>query len=158
MFIETKKGQQIEVDDEDAAIVSGYNWRVTRQYGGRTRIVASIVRDGKLTTICLPRLLTGNPEGFEIMYKDGNALNNRRENLKLATRSEILSSRGPFTKQKIKMLRGRDYSGRYLVFVAQLEYKGRNYDVGYFPTRLEAMKAITEKLETLKMEELKSIV
>ena len=80
--IKLSNGEVAHVDDEDLPLVKDYHWRIYN-YGNKKHIVADVQLAGSMTTIRLPRVILGATKGKKCIYRDGNILNNRRENLKL---------------------------------------------------------------------------
>lgn len=78
------------------------------------------------------------PEGMTVDHADGDVLNNRLENLRLATRSE--NSRNRKTKSEYKgvypMCSGRWY--------ASIFKEGKRYRIGHYDTAIEAARAYNE--------------
>jgi hypothetical protein len=77
-------GQIALIDDEDYDLVIGYNWRSLRGRNGCVYVRAK--RKGK--TILLHRLVMDPAEGQFVDHRNGNGLDNRRSNLRLATPSQ----------------------------------------------------------------------
>lgn len=88
----TSSGYVFLFDKCDYALVSKYTWHMTRKYL-RTLI------DGK--TVSMHRLILGEiPEGLETDHINRKPFDNRRRNLRLATRQENCANRGYYTKKK----------------------------------------------------------
>jgi hypothetical protein len=69
------------IDDADAELVLRHKWRAaTHGRYAQTNV-------GK-RTVFMHRLIMAPPEGFETDHVDGDGLNNKRDNLRLATRSQ----------------------------------------------------------------------
>lgn len=83
------KGKVAIVDDEDFDRVSEYRW-FYRGLHGRSSVeyaIRTFYRDGKHRTVYLHRFILDAPHGVEVDHIDRNGLNNRRSNIRLATRS-----------------------------------------------------------------------
>lgn len=76
------------VDDEDVPLVSGHRWSYADRPTGPSYAITSIYVGKKRTTIAMHRLLMNAPRGIEVDHIDFDGLNNRRNNLRLATRSQ----------------------------------------------------------------------
>ncbi|AYA77376.1 Fis family transcriptional regulator [Bacillus sp. Y1] len=77
------KGMVAIVDDEDFEWLSKFNWRYHKGYASRT----TLLRYGKRKTVLMHREIIGNV-AEQVDHIDGNRLNNTRENLRAASRSE----------------------------------------------------------------------
>lgn len=80
----TKKGEEILLYNRDYERVKNYTWGVNSQ--GYARHSTTIKR--KDHTILLHRFIMKCPKGMEIDHKNGNRLDNRRSNLRIATHIE----------------------------------------------------------------------
>lgn len=77
------QGQVALVDDEDFELVSKHKWYAAKRgyrFYAQRRVNRRIVQ--------MHRLLTKAPTGLEVDHINGNTLDNRRSNLRLATRSQ----------------------------------------------------------------------
>jgi len=85
------------VDDDDYEWLNQWNWTAVsthRRNGG----YAMRITDGK--TLLMHRLILGASEGKEVDHINGNGLDNRRANLRLATRAQGAANRGQFKNNK----------------------------------------------------------
>ena len=71
------------MDDEDYPAVAVHSWREQNGYAIRREF-----RDGKRQSIRMHREIIGASEGVEVDHRDGNKLDNRRKNLRVATKSQ----------------------------------------------------------------------
>lgn len=79
-YINLTQGLKAIIDDEDYASLSQWNWHVN-SYGYAVGYL-------KKQKIKLHRLIMGDPVGIEIDHINGNKLDNRKGNLRLATRQQ----------------------------------------------------------------------
>lgn len=131
------------VDDEDAELVQKYKWKILRTKRGvyaTTRI-----------TILMHRLVMGlQPGDLSLVadHKDGSTLDNRRKNLRTATRQQnVQNARKSIVKKKgaswtpykgvVRDIRGE---GRYNAYIKPPGHRRRLY-LGYFRTAEEAAMA-----------------
>jgi hypothetical protein len=135
--IELSKGYRAIVDDEDFESLDQYYWyakkdRVTvyacgtlsRKPSNVGEITAGRRRPkghgsiGKMIT--LHRFLLNAPDGIEVDHINRNGLDNRRSNLRLASRSENLQNRRRFKNNKIghKAIHFENKTGRYVVKIS----------------------------------------
>ncbi len=80
--IKLSNGMIAHVDDEDLPKVKGYRWRLYK-HGSQRHIITDVQLAGSKTSIRLARVILGASKGKKCVHRDGNFLNNRRENLKL---------------------------------------------------------------------------
>lgn len=89
-----------EIDTEDLDIVSAFpnTWYSFLSQTGKIHYAAGkITINGKEKFISMHRLIMNAPTEFNVDHKDRNGLNNRRENLRLATIAENAQNR-PFIR------------------------------------------------------------
>jgi hypothetical protein len=127
------KGRMAIVDDQDFEWLSTYKWYFNSQKGYAA--TPKKMQDGTTKTISMQREIMNTPAGMETDHINGNKLDNRRENLRVATHTQNQSNRG---KQKnntsgfkgVILLNGKWYR--------QIKYKWKNYHGGPFNTPEEA--------------------
>lgn len=88
------KGADVLVDREDLFLLSHFRWVVTRPDGKKPYVMTTDPTDGTRRTLYMHRLLTNAPKGMEVDHINGDGLDNRRANLRLATRTENCRNRG----------------------------------------------------------------
>lgn len=92
MIIELSKGMVAEIDAEDFGIVSQHSWHVSKKandYYAQT----AYRETGKLKHILMHRLIMGCASNQEVHHKDGNTLNNRKDNLEVCSKAVNLYRR-----------------------------------------------------------------
>jgi hypothetical protein len=92
---------------------------------------------------CLHKII-GARMGFssilEVDHKDRNRLNNQRENLRSATRSQNGANRGKQTNNTSGFV-GVSYYKQKNKYTAQIHYKGKKKCIGYYDNKIDAAKA-----------------
>ena len=82
------QGKTAIVDDADLPVVEKYTWHAA-QYEGHWYATTNVLVGGKGTTVKMHRVILGlGPADPDVDHRDGNGLNNRRLNLRLATSSQ----------------------------------------------------------------------
>lgn len=126
-------GRVAMVDAEDFAAVAPYTWRVFEATGDGPYAQTSLYVDGVRTTRRMHRLLFGT----EVDHKNRNGLDNRRQNLRPATRSQnTANTRG---KGGVSPYKGVHWSGSK--WRAQITVNYRKHQLGSFESEVEAARA-----------------
>ncbi len=137
----TTNGMTVLVDDEDLPIVSTRNWfaakRGTNTYiQGHDRCPIT----GKWRTIKLHRLLLQPPSHLHVDHINGNALDNRRANLRVATSSQNNANRHRLTSNK-SGFRGVSFNKSHNKWAGWIRKEGANYFLGYFANPEDAARS-----------------
>ena len=110
--------------------------------------------DGKKTTLwSLKRTLMGNPEGMYVRFKDGNQLNNQRDNLIVMTpeesqrfRVKVVPPPRDLIKKPKKVVK---YDRKRKQYVARVRVNKRYKIIGRFKTKPEAQQCYNEYMKQL---------
>jgi len=149
------KGQAAIVDDEDFEELSQHSWHSKRSCTREEKYYAtrSMKLIGKYRPwVMMHQQIMGDLEGFEIDHVDGNTLDNRRCNLRFATRSQNCQNRKKL-KNTVSKYRGVYRSrSKSKPWKTQLSVNTnsipKNIHIGYYETEMEA--AIAYDIEALK--------
>jgi hypothetical protein len=94
-YVPLTKGYEAIIDAEDVPLVEGFNWHALEDLcknDGSVRNVYAArnarISDGVKGAVRMHRVIAGTPEGMDTDHRDGNGLNNRRGNLRSATRRQ----------------------------------------------------------------------
>lgn len=88
IYVSLGKGKVAIIDDEDAPRVLCHTWLCYRSQSGGEYAKCHVKRGGKKTTLYLHQLILDAPSGKMVDHRNGNGLDNRRENLRLASRAQ----------------------------------------------------------------------
>jgi hypothetical protein len=129
------------VDPADYPHLSRYKWRLCRTKGKNTLYAERSIRlpNGRYSRILMHRQLIHAPEGCVIDHINGNGLDNRRANLRLATIAQNAwnsKKRNPRSGYK-----GVWFVGDKALWRAAIVYHGRRIHLGYFKDKIAAAKA-----------------
>jgi len=130
------------VDRCDFKRLEKYAWRITN-YG---YVVTGNPKRG--TFRFLHHLVVGRTLGLDADHRDRNKLNNRRNNLRIATRSQNEANKG-LRRDSTTKLKGVSFFKRDGTFRAQIGFDGRKMHIGYFDTPKQA--AIAYDAEATKL-------
>jgi hypothetical protein len=137
------------VDEVDLPLVAGHKWYAQRGGGGHLYAARRAARGDGHHLVYMHRVLAGAKPGQDVDHANRDALDNRRSNLRLATRSQNLAN---------KRLLLRNTSGFKGVcfarsgpssrpWVARLGVAGREIWLGYFDEPAKAARAYDEAAE-----------
>lgn len=136
--------------DDDLADLANHFWTLMDGYA-----ITSI--GGK--RVLMHHLVVGRMQGMDVSHENTNRLDNRRNNLKVCSRSVNMlnPADGPRKSNKSCGLRGvtRDDSGRRLAkpWRGKVTVKGRTYQTTRFATAEEAADALARLREDLRVRE-----
>lgn len=130
------------IDEEDADSVLRLKWEVSktsRAVGGFVHFaVRSRVRvNGRYVRKSLGTFLMNPGPGFEVDHKNGNSLDNRRENLRLATRSQNIANTRKSTSSK-SPFKGIYFHKAKQRWHASAKFQGKPIHIGYFDSAVDA--------------------
>lgn len=135
------------VDDEDYEALSRYTWHAVIPSGRRTRYAARRAylgggrHHGAYEYISLHRQIMGlrKGDGLEVDHINGDGLDNRRINLRIATRADNRHNTGPLGGRSrfvgVCPVRGS------VTWRAQIGHNGGTTHLGCFPSEEEAAHA-----------------
>jgi hypothetical protein len=135
------QGHYAIVDPADFPHLSRYKWRLCRTKGKNVLYAERSIRkaNGKYSRILMHRELIYAPEGCVIDHINGNGLDNRRANLRLATVAQNAwnsKKRNPRSGYK-----GVWFAAEKGLWRAAIVYHGRRIHLGYFKDKIAAAKA-----------------
>jgi hypothetical protein len=134
------QGKVALVDDEDAELVGRYRWWVDHDWPGlwyaRTAVPCPTNMSG-VTMRSMHRLILDPPVGVQVDHRNGNGLDNRRSNLRLATAAQNQHNqharRGGSSRFK-----GVDWNLARRKWRAHVKVNGRKRYLGSFDDELDA--------------------
>ncbi|MHA2067868.1 MAG: HNH endonuclease, partial [Candidatus Thorarchaeota archaeon] len=129
------------VDPDDYDRLSKYKWYATRSehtfYARRTDLTGR-----KRRIIRMHREIIKVPDGMFVDHINHNGLDNRKANLRLATRAQNNYNRrrfrSPGSNSKFK---GVSWSRYRNLWRARIGVNGKRKNIGYFQSQIEAAKA-----------------
>ena len=125
------QGKKAIVDDEDFEGLNRFNWYALR-IKQKWYAVRNIRINNKQTLVCMHREILNVPNNLQGDHKDGDGLNNQKENLRLATNQQNqYNKKNPNRNNKlgIKGVCWRPVEKKYC---AQIQINGKNIHLGYF--------------------------
>lgn len=139
--IQLTQGKVALVDDDVYEWASQFKWHALR--GGKAFYAVRDIYHPKRRTILLHREILQAPRGMEVDHVDGNSLDNRRNNLRLATHAENLRN------TRLHSDSGSGYKGvcwkkSHKKWFARIVVNGKQVCLGYFDDIEEAARIYDE--------------
>lgn len=146
-FVPLTQGYEAIIDAADVSLVEGFNWCaivVRRSDGSILNVYASrSTRSERKTTVLMHRVIAETPDGLDTDHKDGDGLNNRRSNLRNATKSQNHhNTRTPIHNSS--GVKGVRWNKRDRRWVARIVLCGKHIHLGSFAKMDDAVSAYAE--------------
>lgn len=138
LYINLTKGKRAIVDEEDYEWVSKHKWT----YANTGYVKRNTNKDKR--TYLLHREILKAKKGQIVDHINRNKLDNRRSNLRIASRSQNAFN-SILNKRNTSGYRGVCWDKRHNFWVADLQGKR----IGYFKTKIEAALAYEEAVKKL---------
>ena len=123
MKITLTQGLEATLDDADAVLVGDYKWHAHRS--GPDRRAYAATWDGE-RIVLMHRMLMSPPIGMEVDHVNGDGLDNRRANLRLATHRQNMANRRVAKHSKLG-IKGVSFDARRNVYSVALRKDGVKY-------------------------------
>jgi hypothetical protein len=140
------RGQSCLVDDEDFEYLSQFKWYALETSRKGTFYAARRVSNGKgrsrekRKSVLMHKELLGTPDGIGTDHRDGNKLNNQKENLRLASSSQNKANT-PAYRCNSRGLKGVYTYHNTGKFLSALRVNKKLNILGVFTTMEEAARA-----------------
>ena len=142
-LIPLTQGKFAIVDADDYDELSQYKWTAAKSPN-----TFYAVRSVRGRQIRMHRLITNAPKGLVVDHRNHNGLDNRKENLRLCTRSENACNQRPQTGRSSKY-KGVCWHKTQKRWHARIHSNGVTYHLGSFKSEIEAAKAYDKKTKEL---------
>ena len=142
--IQLTRGLVTHVDDADYNWLSQWRWQAEDrkrkdrvQYYARTNMRIN----GRMRRVYMRRLILNPSQGLEVDHIDGNALNNQRSNLRLATHAENMRNQAKHGGETSSAYKGVFWHKRCSRWAASILANGKRKHLGLFDDEIEAAYA-----------------
>jgi hypothetical protein len=141
-YVPLTRGYEAIIDADDVPLVDAWNWTTIV---GLSNVYAfrNYCKDKSKRTVYLHRAIMGEPDGFQVDHINGNGLDNRRVNLRLATRSQNQHNRGA-SSNNTSGFKGVTWHNGVKKWQAQIAFCGKNKYLGRYDTVEAAHAAYAE--------------
>jgi hypothetical protein len=140
--IKLTQGKVALVDDDDFERLNQFKWHASKEgnnfYAKRTPCVNKIKK-----VIIMHREIINALPGEDVDHKDGNSLNNLRENLRLCNQAENVRN-SKIRKDNISGYRGVSLFTKRNKFQAIIHFKKKSFWLGYFSSPIDAAIAYNQ--------------
>lgn len=144
------------VDDEDYAMVSRFKWFRLVRKGSRNIYATTTIsrklndsRPGNHRNVTMHRSILWSPKGYDIDHINMNGLDNRRSNLRIATRSQNCSNSRKYNNNASGFRGVFRKDGEWY---AAISIGGRAKCIGYFSNKIDAARAYDKRAKELRGE------
>lgn len=134
--IPLSKGKTAIVDDEMYDYLSQWSWF----YHENGYAMRSYKENGKSRKARMHRVVIDAPEGMDVDHINGNKLDNRRQNLRIASRSQN-NANSRMSKRNTSGYRGVRWHKQCRKWNARVQVDGKEIYLGLFDTKDEAALA-----------------
>ena len=132
------------VDDEDFEYLNQWSWRLVKDTKDKTGYAGKGSRkQGRYFLTWMHRLLIDVPEHMYVDHINGNSLDNRRENLRIATRSQNQHNR-TIQKNNTSGYKGVKWSKRSNKWQVAIGINGTRIHLGYYENKHVAAKVYND--------------
>jgi len=140
-YVILTKGMRAIIDTASIPLVQQHRWRTLSCRTGHFYAVSG----QHPNVLMMHRIISNAPPQNKVDHKDNDGLNNRRENLRLATHSQNNANSRASSRNKLglKGVQVQQYSGskKYRAFI---QVGGRKKHIGVFETPEEASEAFRD--------------
>ena len=136
------KGKVALIDQEDAPLITAYWWHAVLVPSGKIYAARHFILGDDKTTLAvlMHRLIMEAPHGMQVDHIDGDGLNNRRENLRLATPSQNRCWKPALSSNK-SGYKGVSWDKARGKWTAHVCISGKQKNIGRYDTAEEAARA-----------------
>lgn len=137
-YVPLTRGLFAVVDAKDASVVEGSNWYALVTRTGHTYAVRATYCGGKQRVLLMHREILGAAPGMDVDHRDGDGLNNRRQNLRECTHRQNMANTLVTRRNKLGLKGVYAAKGK---FSACIEVDRQTRHLGTYATKEEAAAA-----------------
>ena len=131
------------LDEKDYYRYAGFKWCIGGDEGKFYAVRGQRIGPDDLKIVRLHRLIMDAPKGLLVDHENGDSLDNRRSNLRLATHSQNQCNRRK-RKNTSSRFRGVYFRKENRKWAAFISVAGKKIFLGYFDSEIQAAKTYDE--------------
>jgi hypothetical protein len=129
------------VDDNDFDLLNQWSWRGNKQNNGAVYAETDNYVEGKRIVIKMHRFIVGVSDSTILVdHKDGNGLNNQRNNLRPCSKSQNGMNRGTIRKNRLSKFKGVQWHKAGKKWVSEIVVNKKKTYLGLFINEEDAAK------------------
>jgi len=148
------RGYTAAIDLDDVPLIQNYNWYAKPEFrkDGTLEVVYAarnvLIQPKHRKTVLMHTVILKCNQGFVVDHLDGWGLNNRKNNLREATRSQNMHNQGVRVNNKTGF-KGVSFHSPLQKYVAKICINGLVRHLGYFSSKEEAAEVYKSACYTL---------
>ena len=127
------------VDQQDFYRFNNFNWCCEEDGWNTYAVRIAGVPKKKIKILSLHREIMNHPKGFLVDHRNNNGLDNRRENLRKATKSQNVCNRRKKANTTSKFI-GVHFAKRNGLWASYITHRRKQIWLGYFKSEVEAAR------------------
>jgi DNA polymerase-1 len=136
------QGKYAIVDPDDYRRLSKYKWYVVGRPGSQYAVRSHTTKNVKRSAIYMHREVINAPDDFLADHINRNSLDNRKANLRPATRAQNVQNRTKFRKGKYSSkYKGVTWNCGHRLWQVDIKFNGNHIFLGSFESEVRAAKA-----------------
>jgi hypothetical protein len=141
-YIPLTQGQVATVDAVDFERINQWNWHAQWNPSTQSFYAWRNITIGfkKYTRISMHNEVTNTPKGYPVDHRNGDSLDNRRDNLKPCTQAENMRNKGQYSNNRSGHP-GVSWHSRDQKWTAFINLDKKRYSLGYFDSLEKAIEA-----------------
>lgn len=138
--IKLTMGYEAIVSRGDWAKLKNIKWRAIPK-GGNVYAGRTVIKNGKRTTEYMHRVIVNAPHGKDVDHRDGNGLNNQRNNLRVCEHRQNMRNLTKLPSTNTSGVLGVCWHGRHKKWNAKITVNDKRIHLGYFDDIEDAIAA-----------------
>lgn len=140
MLIKLTQGRAAKVDASDFLYLRNYKWYAQKNFD-TFYARRSFTKNGRKKQISMHREIMNPAEDIIIDHRNQDGLDNRRSNLREATKAENNCNRKKRVKRFSSIYKGVSWNSEHNKWSADIMVNGKKIFLGYFDNEIDAAKA-----------------